>query len=263
MSQEEIAEYCREFTKYDFAKSGIVVNNGITIPGQVQPLWSSEINNIFFDYHNPKTSATHCYLTAYSIFVLVLSFHGDNLNLTEDELYTIFKYSEMPDRTGPFHLYASHFYDPQTDRNYLNSKIDTAKTAFVNHYNDAVKALNNGKREKAIQELGQALHFIQDVCEPHHSNNKISTQNNHGKFESWVADNIENIDMNSNSNNDFDTVNQLSPEELLIAAAWSSKGELNNASNETTFQQAAELSVGNAVLYTTLALYHFTSKYKI
>lgn len=210
------------------------------------------------------TSATHFYITAYSI--LILAFTQDlpqisKIDFTEDDIDTILKYSERPDRLLNNFLWVTHFYDPQTGKNYFGDTHNTAKTSYVEQYNKAVKYLKDGNRQKAMEHLGMSLHFIQDVCEPHHSNNKTSSQNKHSEFEAWVGNNLENIEMKANLTGDiYGMAEQSTPESLLIKAAWSCKDQLNNASNTSTFRQAAEVSIGNAVAFSTMAIYYFVCK---
>lgn len=86
--------------------------------------------------------------------------------------------------------------------NYLGSKSNTASTRMFGHCENAYMYFKLGADESAMKELGRALHFIQDISEPHHSSNITAVQydNVHGKFESLVNEKI------SSYIDNFDTV---------------------------------------------------------
>lgn len=225
----------------------------------IQPFWSSETGSDYNEY--TATSATHYYITAYSLIALALSANASHINdikLTDAEIYILITFSEEPDKDGWKNGYLDHFYDPATGKNYLNSTKNTAKSSFLNHYNKAVTELRKGNRITAIQELGRSLHFVQDVCEPHHCNNQIATQKKHSQFETWVGNNFENINSKANITEAIYTRTRNSTlEKTFDYAARSSHNQLNNASNTATFRQAAEVSIGNAGTYTIMVLYYF------
>jgi phospholipase C len=129
---------------------------------------------------------THQFLTARALEIL----KADKGQATADLLYaygsTILQYSDWPDtyETDLF-TFGGHFYDPATGRNYLNQTSPTALSRFKDH---AVKAksyyLKN--RTASMQELGKALHYLEDAATPHHSANKTALNSNHTQYEDWV-----------------------------------------------------------------------------
>lgn len=64
------------------------------------------------------------------------------------------------------------------------SKI-TALTKFKEH---SLNAINNYKTNKtyAMQELGRASHFLEDVNVPYHAANMIAVLSTHSQYESYV-----------------------------------------------------------------------------
>lgn len=110
--------------------------------------------------------------------------------------------SGLPDKDEDDWGFRAHFYDPDTGNNYLFQSNPTAKTKVQEHYDAAYKILKkeyftddylSDEYLKAIEELGRALHFIQDLCEPHHASNKIAGVTNHSQFESYVGGRMEMI----------------------------------------------------------------------
>ncbi len=105
--------------------------------------------------------------------------------------------SALPDREeDDNHLFYGHFYDPDTGTNYTGNTSPTAKTRIKLHYNHAVEALDNNSNEfegvaKSMEDLGKALHYIQDVCEPHHAANKTAANSSHIIFEAYVDSKVD------------------------------------------------------------------------
>lgn len=255
MSQEELAEYCRELAAYIDSQENTTSN-----PGGIQPFWSSETGSDYNEY--TTTAATHYYITAYGFILFAFTAnsmaHTNVFELTDLDIYTIMKFSEEPDKDGWKNGYRDHFYNPESDESYLNGKKENAKLSFINHYNNALTEYRKGNRITAMQELGRSLHFVQDVCEPHHSNNKTVPLNKHDKFETWVGNNFENIEAKYTiSEWKYTYARNSELEKIFKDAAWSSYDQLSNASKTETFRIAAEKSLGNALLYTTLVLYRF------
>lgn len=58
-----------------------------------------------------------------------------------------------------------------------------------NYYN----CVNTEQFTKVIEEIGRALHYLQDVSCPHHSSNKTAATSNHALFEKYVDEQIETI----------------------------------------------------------------------
>ncbi|MGE5675159.1 MAG: hypothetical protein ACM3XM_15020 [Mycobacterium leprae] len=79
---------------------------------------------------------------------------------------------------GPY-SHNSHFYDPDTATNCLGERAPTAKTEAVQYYRSAVAHLTRLFRgdvapervEAVAYQLGLALHYFGDLCQPMHAAN--------------------------------------------------------------------------------------------
>lgn len=67
-----------------------------------------------------------------------------------------------PDEVENSNLYSGHFYDPLLDFERQNK--DNALTRMKAHYNQAKEAFRRNDNYTAAHELGQAVHYIQDMC---------------------------------------------------------------------------------------------------
>lgn len=101
-------------------------------------------------------------------------------------------------------IFVGHFYDPGTGKNYLGGTSPTAKTWAESHYNKAVANQKNGKHADALDELGRALHFVQDASEPHHASNITGLNPAHGAFEDYCYEQSSYITETSCSNATYD-----------------------------------------------------------
>lgn len=95
--------------------------------------------------------------------------------------------------------YVGHFYSAVDGTNYDGDTNNTALTNCISHYNKAVAAARAAKDLEdtdhmyiAYDEIGRALHYLQDAGEPHHAANKKAIPNlSHSAFESFVDKNID------------------------------------------------------------------------
>lgn len=93
-------------------------------------------------------------------------------------------YSKKPDRSfmSTAYLFADHFYNYETEANFLGSKIFTAMLRFKLAARKALVAKRHGKRKKAMKHLCCACHFLADMNQPHHVSNKIDRRGTFTKF---------------------------------------------------------------------------------
>lgn len=147
--------------------------------------WGSSRDNV-----NLKT---HEYLAIYAFFIML----EENGNAYPDFPTLLAEASILsisagdPDEFENDLFYVAHFYDPDTGKNYLGQSNPTAKTKAVEHYYQALEYVNID-REKALKEVGYALHYLQDVCEPHHAANMTAIDHlSHPMFEEYVDNNFE------------------------------------------------------------------------
>jgi phospholipase C len=67
--------------------------------------------------------------------------------------------------------YKSHFYDPDTGKNWLGDTDPTAVTQGTRYFNAAVQAYQAGDLATAGYNLGLALHYFTDLTQPMHAAN--------------------------------------------------------------------------------------------
>lgn len=71
--------------------------------------------------------------------------------------------------------WASHFYDPDTGKNYKGETKPTAKTEALRHSSNAKTFLAKADLYNGCYELGLALHFFTDLMQPMHTSNYTAT----------------------------------------------------------------------------------------
>ena len=117
---------------------------------------------------------THQHTTKYGIEKVKESF-GKNLEeFYNDEVTSILiEYCTKPDDDEIEGFFKFHFYNPATNKNFKGEN-KSALTMMSYHYNEALKNCINGSsnRIKTYDELGRALHFLEDLNTPVHTNNQ-------------------------------------------------------------------------------------------
>lgn len=158
------------------------------------------------DYETDTTEwtsvGTHEYISmiACNNLYSYVGFFSNNATLAVVIILLIAVGSLLPDYYEALQggLFAGHFYDPDTEQNYLWSTTNTAKTNAVAHYNSAVQYASNNDMENAYKHIGMCLHYVQDACEPHHASNVTGVNPSHGQFEKYAERNMEAILNNYN-----------------------------------------------------------------
>jgi|LakMenEpi03Aug12_1017415.scaffolds.fasta_scaffold00539_2 phospholipase C len=87
--------------------------------------------------------------------------------------------------------YASHFYNPQTGKNYLNQTDPTALTQCKQFFEDSLRRYWNGNFAGAGYDLGLSLHYLTDTSQPMHAGNFTNISSPigyHAGFESYIID---------------------------------------------------------------------------
>lgn len=92
----------------------------------------------------------------------------------------------MENQSGKFY---SHFYEPVSGTSYNGSTTTNAYCYFNNHFYNAYTGYRNGAVQYAYREMGMSLHYYEDLNNPYHAFNKISSNTNHTAYEKW-ANNI-------------------------------------------------------------------------
>lgn len=151
-----------------------VVGSGVGYhEGEITPRWTSG-----------GVNHTHQFLVASGILILE---NDRNIKhfYEENAVSILLEYADMPDLDDIGTAFASHFWDPDTNKNFLGFTSSTGKTRFIEYYTAAVNIYAYDKKT-AYQYLGRALHYLADIGQPHHSSNQITAFTNHGEFERWV-----------------------------------------------------------------------------
>ncbi len=124
---------------------------------------------------------------------------------------TLLEYCVKPDKDEIGYVFAYHFYDPNTNKNFLPSVIPASKQTGLVKFKEHMKnAVNNYKSNKnfSMQELGRALHFLEDINVPHHSSNLIGGITSHTQYEKYIdKDETKYFIDKSNAYNKFNSYN--------------------------------------------------------
>jgi hypothetical protein len=174
--------------------------------------------NIISDVFNrPQTRFTaniHSQTTEYAIAILLQDGKSGPHNLFYRFREVLMNGSILPDEDE---MYSGHHYyvadSPQSDGYYQNRNGEysiSARTRFEEHYYTAINAYKNGKTTVAMNELGRALHYLQDTAATPHSSGIESGiygfYTPHNFYENWVRDNcLSNSNYVAMSANNFYT----------------------------------------------------------
>ena len=216
---------------------------------QISPQWSSGNK----DEANP---GTHGYITevAYDLLrddkVPAYRFYsGQKTNLIRGSI--------LPDvDETSLGLFVWHFYGENGKS--FNGSSTTAYTKCIEHYNEAVDLYKSGSKSSAMEELGRALHYLQDVNVPHHAMNAVAVLTNHTQFEAYVEGHQESYEVTgttpslyTDANNSLGTIIDDYAE---VARGWYDEA---TSSNESEKDRAAGVCVRNSQRATVTVLYKF------
>ncbi|MDD3191736.1 MAG: hypothetical protein PHP41_03180 [Bacilli bacterium] len=97
----------------------------------------------------------------------------------------------------------THYYvyegTPSTNGHYYKNNIIpfnsygiSARTRFEDHYGNAINCYKNGDYNNAMQSLGRAIHYLQDIgCTPHSAGISVTIYDfRHANFENFINANI-------------------------------------------------------------------------
>ena len=85
---------------------------------------------------------------------------------------TLIEFCTRPDVDENDGAFKWHFYNVATGCNFLGEPV-TALTKFKEHYNEAIRYYQSNDKNKAFEQLGRSLHFLEDMNTPVHTNNQI------------------------------------------------------------------------------------------
>lgn len=172
-------------------------NNIVESSSDADLQWTSDANIITQE----QELATHQLVTleAFARFVDAHGFYDIDGTQALVVALTLAAASGLPDVDETEGLFKAHFYDPETGKNFKDEASPTAKTKTGGHYYNAWYILQadffmdvtSDEFNQVLESLGRALHYLQDMCEPHHASNKTALASNHLEFESYVEGKLE------------------------------------------------------------------------
>ena len=112
---------------------------------------------------------THNYVTHTSSLFVCSKFEGCDEFYTPEVIERLRTFSMKPDEDENEGGYKLHFFNPATERNFMGEK-ESALTRFTGHYRKAVRYYKTGRYNDAWEELGRAIHFLEDLNTPVHTN---------------------------------------------------------------------------------------------
>lgn len=195
---------------------------------------------------------THQYLVSRGI--AILKSDKNVTNFTDSIASIIMEYADKPDDDDMGLAFASHFWNPETDKNYLGSKSGTAKTRFFDNYDLAVQYYNTN-RSLSYQYLGRAMHYLCDIGEPHHSSNQIAVLSNHSKFEKYADTNRASYKATTSSKYTTCTSNTLTT--VLKQLGTYSKSYSESVKTEANWNSVASATMKMTQQYVAGVLYRF------
>lgn len=218
-------------------------------------------------YNVPRLNGTHTQLTLQGIAILRNDMGNDLVGCVfindggEDWHIAAGSYN-VDDEEKDLNTYKGHFYDPDTQKNYLDG-YEEACQRFVHKYYDALKDCKNhvdGWKYK----LGQALHYLQDATCPFHAANDIQKpliDGDHCKFEKYAEEHFGEM---KTSTSDLYAVATASNFPVLsfplqLAAFWAKDTykRYNLTNTEEQWAAGAKESLINSQKWTAAILYRF------
>lgn len=258
-----LADFERVYDPFDTYNTDPIMEGNK--PPTIQPRWGSgDIENELGSHEMLTMQACVVLMTDKGFFS---NNAGENLALA----LSISIASIMPDKDEVGLLFAGHFYHAIDGDNYLGSKSNTALTNCRSHYNAAVSAAKGNNQAKAAEEIGRALHYLQDAGQPHHAANITVANISHKLFEDQIDANIEtyiNLITSVNNHNFHyatagftyssaaaNSIDYLVKSTSLIAYGY--RGQVNNALNKSQWDFVARITVPNSIAFSALLMYKF------
>lgn len=237
----------------------------------IQLYWASDSNKIEIG----QQIATHQMVTleALSVFIADYGFYQADGTTALAIALNLAAASGLPDILETDGVtFAGHFYDSDTGKNWAKTTWPTAKTRTVSHYDSAKKALEKDSApetpnlsgtafETAWQQLGMALHYIQDVCEPHHAANQIAGISTHDDFEGYIDSKLSSLmpSVPTMSRGFYEQACQKSVGDLTHTAAAIGKVYIDQTTEEyrSSWGEVGKTCLENAVWHSARLIYKF------
>lgn len=183
--------------------------------------------------------------------------------------------SLLPDKKENDALtFKGHFYNPKTGKNWMGGKDDTALTNCVSHFNKAVTAARTAyglddstNMNIAYEEIGRALHYLQDASEPHHAANyTVPPYMSHKRFEEFVDADIDRYTAScTTANGKFSNATYALAKtkdvsyfvNLTANYAYNYKDMVNDTDDQSQWDYVATKTVEQSVVFSSIILYKF------
>lgn len=181
--------------------------------------------------------------------------------------------SILPDKYEFAVAFEGHFYHGRYHINYLGRIDNTALTNTQMHYVAALLAVELGDEDNAIKEIGKALHYIQDVSQPHHASNIIAGMKNnvHGVFEDYVDERVDDYleGLNSSYGYNFENTSKSFNYSLAYTEdvkyfvdgaaeiAYGYRDKVVDVADKSQWDSVGEKTVSNAAVFSAFLLAKF------
>lgn len=260
-----LADFERVYDPFDTYYTDPLVDEN-TEP-QISPAWAS--GSIEGDEYTEMGS--HELISAQALSVMVEDEGIYTTDVVESLVIAlnISLASLLPDEKEIGFIFEGHFYHAIDGDSWTGSKSNTALTNCSSHFDQAVSAAKAGDVGTAYEQLGCALHYIQDASEPHHAANIVNLpliKPAHGDFEEYVDDRIDTyVALRStahgfNSNYSYAIARRNSVGYFVQGAAtmaYAYRNSVNKASDTSQWDSVARATVPNAVAFSAILLYKF------
>lgn len=238
---------------------------------QISPQWESGDP----ESEEEGDAGTHSFLSVQAISILcedvgyIYPNTQDNIALNIASALSIALASVFPDKDENENVFEGHFYHAVDGDSWTGSTTNTALTNCRNHYEFAVFYAKRNEDGMLCDAIGRAMHYIQDVSQPHHAANIIYVpilQPAHKEFEEYVNDNIDKYVARITSINSasfgssltYSTAAGRTIDFLVKDAAnkaYQYRSYVNSVLNQSKWDYVAQNAVPNAIGYSALLMY--------
>lgn len=273
-----VAEFERVYDPLGTYEPEIIDTSVPTLPNEpiASPNWTSQTDG--------ERSGCHATITAAACRIL-LNDKGFFKNTTAQTVALILILgiaSAMPDEDEDDQAFAGHFFDPDTENNYLGNNDYTASTNAVEHFYDAMDAVEANNENLAFEEIGRCLHYVQDINVPHHAANIHVAYPlyglSHSAFENFAYDKCEDeadpdytgepylSEFTSIASSNYTTAQNKTVKKLVKEAATTAKSRITyvqNVASQSNWPTEARSALQNAARYSAMVLYRFAYRTSI
>lgn len=161
----------------------------------------------------------------------------------------------------------SHFFSISKKRSFLDfRKKSNALTNYQHHVSEMLLAIENKDKDTCIEQAGRALHYLQDIAQPQHSQrisilSKLVGLNTHLEFEGFAKRRQEGCFTKYDNHYNKTHIhrykaNSVIPESFddifLKTAASSSKNEYPTRKNRYAWERIGRKGINDAIVATRL-----------